>query len=1280
MSSPTAIAAAETGLQEAAVVSGTGSPAGVVLAKLPSWGASGWQALFKQPSAGAANLTDMLTEPGGEGNSTQLGGEAGASPLFKWTSDGSMMEELMKAYKDSSPGTPTFGGGAQGNTIFRDGSLMRDGSLYKDGSITSCLQAAFQAQMEEEEQQGLQEGGQVGASATPQQAAPPPQAAVEQTPANPPPFTFTAVGTHISDSPQLHVPELQLGPQLGQDFRQSAGSQLQVGSRMMPTQTANDAQRQDTAQTQQRHQQQQPQQQPPLLQQLAAFHGYSVAHSQPGPSATAQAQLQMPAWTHQPLQYQYTSQAVPQPHQQAYTVPQQQQQPQPQLQGTVQTVQVASSSSSNAGSPAEQPTAVASNSYASPPTQYAYPQLPGPTELGIPLGNQTESYGAVSRTVITSGAMGGDVWSRPNSRPVSPGNQRQAAHFDAAAQVVNPDGSMQSVPRIVIRISAPMAQPEQPKQGSPPRPSQQPVVLNSRVVQESGTAAPESAPVGGYAHAYALYHVPQQHQARQVPQQHQQEQPHAQGPYGMHQYQQAAQHHQQHSAPYQVRRNAISAQQQSVPHYQTQQLPQQSQQQLPQQQQQKLPQQVQQEQQRIPRPGSFQELLSAPVLPERYNSAPLSQDPPGPAPSLAPVQQQQQQQMTQGPAVQSSSVHSGQVLRGPFATSQGIGPEQLQYSYAPTHVPRAQQMTPAQTDTGQPQSIHAYRRQQQQQQMAAPQHVAMGALPSSSSQYLPSQTSSSMYPPMQFPAQHAAGGSQPMQMLYGHPYHGQSSQGMGQQRFPLQQQQQLPQQLPPEQQQAHPQAQQPRQQGQHPYAHESVMNASPQMRAPDSAAQAAFQSPSGFQIPPPVGQLGQSADGPYSNTLQSLEQRSPSVSSQSDSYQSGHTLHESAAANAAQSQHQAVPSVGTHQRQQQPKQQQNVAAQSQHSYQAVYQQQQPQQQHQLPASTQAGGVLSQTAGGLVWRGIPGPACAPGAPVAAGSGPMMSAGFSGMQQQPAQQMPGWAAGTAEPQSSISHGTVLLTSKPVTSPEATITGKVVSFAPEPAQEQQQNAMPSIPGVTDSAGSAKEIIQDQASQQAPPPQPGRKFKRDRSSRKNSFSLPPVPPKKQASAAAEFSPATSLEFVLHGAASAPLTSEAQGFPAELAAANMRHSASAQDMVTDTSSGDLPAAAAASEALCGDKSSRSSSADVIFCADGIDFNSRAWKMMSRKEKNRASAAASRARREAYTESLEHKVRKLQAERDWLQEQIEPGSVERPIVIEEPMLLPARPPVRHLSL
>ncbi len=225
--------------------------------------------------------------------------------------------------------------------------------------------------------------------------------------------------------------------------------------------------------------------------------------------------------------------------------------------------------------------------------------------------------------------------------------------------------------------------------------------------------------------------------------------------------------------------------------------------------------------------------------------------------------------------------------------------------------------------------------------------------------------------------------------------------------------------------------------------------------------------------------------------------------------------------------------------------------------------------------------------------------------------------------------------------VSHGTVLLTSRPVASSEATSTGKVVSFAAEPSQEQQQSAMPSIPSTSGDA--SNENIQDQAGQHGPPPQPGRKFKRDRSSRKNSFSLPPVPPKKQASGAVDFSPASSLDFALQGAASAPIPfpqiSSAQGFPATLAAASMRHSASCQDMVTDNS-GELPTAAVL-QAPSGGKSSRSSSADVIFCADGIDFNSRAWKMMSRKEKNRASAAASRARREAYTESLEDKVRSL---------------------------------------
>ena len=48
---------------------------------------------------GTANLTDMLADLGQSGEGAQASGDASASPLFKWTSDGSMMEELMKAYK-----------------------------------------------------------------------------------------------------------------------------------------------------------------------------------------------------------------------------------------------------------------------------------------------------------------------------------------------------------------------------------------------------------------------------------------------------------------------------------------------------------------------------------------------------------------------------------------------------------------------------------------------------------------------------------------------------------------------------------------------------------------------------------------------------------------------------------------------------------------------------------------------------------------------------------------------------------------------------------------------------------------------------------------------------------------------------------------------------------------------------------------------------------------------------------------------------------------------------
>ena len=41
--------------------------------------------------AGGTNFADLLAEP--------TEGDAGASPLFKWTSDGSMMEEVMRIYK-----------------------------------------------------------------------------------------------------------------------------------------------------------------------------------------------------------------------------------------------------------------------------------------------------------------------------------------------------------------------------------------------------------------------------------------------------------------------------------------------------------------------------------------------------------------------------------------------------------------------------------------------------------------------------------------------------------------------------------------------------------------------------------------------------------------------------------------------------------------------------------------------------------------------------------------------------------------------------------------------------------------------------------------------------------------------------------------------------------------------------------------------------------------------------------------------------------------------------
>ena len=155
----------------------------------------------------------------------------------------------------------------------------------------------------------------------------------------------------------------------------------------------------------------------------------------------------------------------------------------------------------------------------------------------------------------------------------------------------------------------------------------------------------------------------------------------------------------------------------------------------------------------------------------------------------------------------------------------------------------------------------------------------------------------------------------------------------------------------------------------------------------------------------------------------------------------------------------------------------------------------------------------------------------------------------------------------------HGSILLTSRRAAPSEIRATGKLVSFAPDPSQHKHQHAavahMPVIPSQEDSLSSesgAKENNRAQGIQTSPsPPVPsGRKFKRDRSSKNNSFSLPPVPPKKQASAVADFSPASSLEFGLHGASSAPIPQDIAY--QEAVASAMRHIVSCQDLSADDS------------------------------------------------------------------------------------------------------------------
>ena len=279
-------------------------------------------------------------------------------------------------------------------------------------------------------------------------SAPLPESAVEQSPADPPPFTFTAVGADTNDSPQLHVPELQLGPQLGQqavqDVRQPTGphSQAEAESKSFSGQALRHGQRQNSAQT--HHQQQQPQlqhqppqlHQQPQMQQHAACQGFATVPSQAAPSNAGQVQLQMPLWLQQPPQYQHTSQAMQQPYQLPYNVSQQQPPQLQQLQGMVLPAQSARSSPSYVGTPGNQPASAAATLGGSA-THYGYPNLPGTAAVHMRHGDQAGPYGALPRTVITSGAMGSSTWSRPNSRPVSPGLQAQVGMSVKPAQLLN---------------------------------------------------------------------------------------------------------------------------------------------------------------------------------------------------------------------------------------------------------------------------------------------------------------------------------------------------------------------------------------------------------------------------------------------------------------------------------------------------------------------------------------------------------------------------------------------------------------------------------------------------------------------------------------------------------------------------------------------------------------------------------------------------------------------------------------------------------------------------
>ena len=337
------------------------------------------------------------------------------------------------------------------------------------------------------------------------------------------------------------------------------------------------------------------------------------------------------------------------------------------------------------------------------------------------------------------------------------------------------DGSTQAVPRIIIRTTTPPSTSTAPAplQHSPP--SQQggyPAVLSSRVVRDSTTDPPTSA---GLPHSFAHWAAPEQQQQR-----------HTLSQYGMHQYQEQQPRSTGHAlqplgqAPH---AHVSLAQHQRQPPQQLQ----------------YVPQQEQLQGQQLPRPGSFQELLSTPLVPEQYSGAPATHDAASRHTPAAATGTQQQASFAQPAAV-----YASQVLRQPSSSAVDTG--QLAQNPGMAHNPGMANIS---------NSNHMFLQQrgdigqQQQQQQLGALPYAVNDRPLSSQLLM--QTSSAMYPPIQYPQ---AVGAFPVlpktsagPMSPGHPYHGyHTSQAAGSVTGPLQLEQQP--QLLTHQQQSHQQQQQ----------------------------------------------------------------------------------------------------------------------------------------------------------------------------------------------------------------------------------------------------------------------------------------------------------------------------------------------------------------------------------------------------------------------------------------------------------------------------------------